>query len=212
MWNGMPLEGFAASCAIDGAASVCQAPVGMKQNCMEPLSRTAPSTDDNTSSLRPPAAPGSGFSIKGIGAPAKDLPPARAYDVRPSKAAFRRETTMTDALVIVMTKGIDSELSSVGFTLANGAITSGMKVSVFLSSAAVDLVRRGGQQMTHVPPLDSLAQLIADFQSRGGVIWVCPPCAKTRGYEQGDLIDGVVITGGSAMFAAIREGAATLSF
>jgi predicted peroxiredoxin len=118
----------------------------------------------------------------------------------------------TDNLVIAMTKGIDSEMSSIGFTLANGALTAGMQVSVFLSSSAVDLVRRGGQQLTHVSPLDGLAALIADFQTRGGVIWVCPPCAKTRGYEQDDLLDGVVITGASAMFAAIREGAATLSF
>ena len=34
----------------------------------------------------------------------------------------------TDKLVIVMTKGIDSELSSVAFTLANGAQTAGMAV------------------------------------------------------------------------------------
>lgn len=120
--------------------------------------------------------------------------------------------TQTDKLVILMTRGIDSELSSVGFTLANGAITAGLQVSAFLSSAAVDLVRRGGQTMTHVPPLSPLAEQIADFMRRGGTIWVCPPCAQTRGYEAKDLIDGVIVTGASAMFAAIKEGAATLSF
>ena len=120
--------------------------------------------------------------------------------------------TQTDKLVIVMTKGIDSEMSSVGFTIANGAITAGLQVSVFLTSSAVDLVRRGGQALTHVPPLDPLAASIANFQGRGGVIWVCPPCAKTRGYEASDLLDGVVVTGASAMFAAVKEGAATLSF
>lgn len=121
-------------------------------------------------------------------------------------------TAQTDKLVILMTRGIDSELSSVGFTLANGALTAGMTVSVFLTSAAVDLVRRGGQAMTHVPPLDPLAKLIADFQARGGVIWACPPCVKARGYEAPDLLDGVVIVGASAMFAEVRAGAATLSF
>ena len=120
--------------------------------------------------------------------------------------------TQANKLVIVMTKGIDSELSSVGFTIANGAITSGMQVSAFLVSAAVDLVRRGGQTMTHVPPLSPLGELIKDFMSRGGTVWVCPPCAQTRGYEASDLIDGVIVTGASAMFASIKEGAATLSF
>ncbi|MGA0604241.1 DsrE family protein [Caulobacter sp. KR2-114] len=120
--------------------------------------------------------------------------------------------TETDKLVIVMTRGIDSEVSSVGFTLANGAITAGLQVSVFLTSAAVDLVRKGGQALTRVAPLEPLADLIASFQARGGVIWVCPPCAATRGYEAADLLDGVVITGASAMFAQVREGAATLTF
>ncbi len=118
----------------------------------------------------------------------------------------------TDKLVVLITKGIDSELSSVAFTIANGGITAGLKVSVFLTSTAIDLVRKGGQCMTHVPPLDALATLIEDFQRRGGTIWACPPCVKARGYEEQDLIDGVVIVGASAMHAEIKEGAATLSF
>ncbi|CAN7518719.1 DsrE family protein [Neorhizobium sp. LjRoot104] len=120
--------------------------------------------------------------------------------------------TPTDKLVVLVTKGIDSELSSVAFTIANGGITAGLKVSVFLTSAAIDLVRKGGQRMTHVAPLDPLAQSIEDFQGRGGTIWACPPCVKSRGYDQHDLLEGVVIVGASAMHAEIRDGAATLSF
>ena len=118
----------------------------------------------------------------------------------------------TGKLVILMTKGIDSELSSVAFTIANGGITAGLKVSVFLTSAAVDVVRRNGHVHTHVAPLDPLAKSIEDFQSRGGVIWACTPCVASRGYQQSDLIEGVVITGASVLHAQIKEGAATLSF
>jgi predicted peroxiredoxin len=118
----------------------------------------------------------------------------------------------TDQLVILMTKGIDQELSSVAFTIANGGITAGLKVSIFLTSAAINLVRRGGQRMTHVAPLEPLARMIEDFQKRGGVIWACPPCVQSRGYQQADLIEGVTIIGASAMHAKIKEGAATLSF
>ncbi|WP_137391892.1 DsrE family protein [Rhodoligotrophos defluvii] len=118
----------------------------------------------------------------------------------------------TDKLVVLITKGIESELSSVAFTIANGGITAGLKVFVFLTSTAIDLVRKGGQRMTQVAPLDPLATLIEDFQKRGGTIWACPPCVKSRGYEQADLIDGVIIVGASAMHAQIKEGAATLSF
>jgi predicted peroxiredoxin len=118
----------------------------------------------------------------------------------------------TDKLVVMIKEGIAHELSSVGFTIANGGITAGLKVFVFLTSGGIDLVRKGGQAMTHLPPLDPLATMIADFQSRGGVIWACTPCVKSRGYGQADLLDGVIITGASVMHAEIKAGAATLSF
>jgi predicted peroxiredoxin len=81
-------------------------------------------------------------------------------------------------LVIVMTRGTDHELSSVAFTIANGGLTAGLKVYAFLTSAAVDLVRKRAIDLTHVPPLDPLGALVADFLKRGGVIWACPPCVK----------------------------------
>jgi predicted peroxiredoxin len=118
----------------------------------------------------------------------------------------------TEKLIVLVTKGIESELSSVAFTIANGGITAGLKVSMFLTSTGIDLVRKGGQQMTQVAPLEGLGALIADFQRRGGTIWACTPCVKSRGYEQADLLDGVIITGASVMHAELKAGAATLSF
>ncbi|MGH8796863.1 MAG: DsrE family protein [Caldimonas sp.] len=115
-------------------------------------------------------------------------------------------------LVVLMTRGTDHELSSVAFTIACGAITSGMKVYAFLTSASVDLVRRRGADLTHVPPLDPLKSLIADFIARGGTVCACPPCVKARGYAQEDLIDGVTIAGASAMLDRLKAGAASLSF
>ena len=115
-------------------------------------------------------------------------------------------------LVVVMTRGSDHELSSVAFTIANGGITSGLKVYAFLTSAAVDLVRRRAVDHTHVPPLDPLKALIDDFLRRGGTIWACPPCVKARGYTQEDFIEGVTIVGASAMHERLLAGAATLSF
>lgn len=68
---------------------------------------------------------------------------------------------MADAnreLVVLMTRGTDHELSSVGFTIANGAITAGIKVYAFLTSSAVDLVRKRAVGTTQVPPLEPLKQ------------------------------------------------------
>lgn len=115
-------------------------------------------------------------------------------------------------LVVLMTRGTDHELSSVGFTIANGGMTAGMKVSIFLTSAAVDLVRRRAVDTTQVNPLEPLKGLIDDFLRRGGTLWACTPCVKSRGYTQEDLIEGVVIAGSSVMHERIKAGAATLSF
>jgi predicted peroxiredoxin len=118
----------------------------------------------------------------------------------------------TRNLVVVVTHGIDHELSSVAFTIANGGMTAGLKVSVFLTSAGVDLVRKRAFDTTHVHPLEPLAGLVKDFLARGGTLWACTPCVKSRGYTQEDLIEGTIITGASPMHELIKGGAGTLSF
>lgn len=116
------------------------------------------------------------------------------------------------SLVVLVTHGADHELSSVAFTIACGGLTAGLKVSAFLTSAAVDLVRKRAIESTVVPPLSPLKDLVQDFMKRGGTVWACTPCVKARGYEQQDLIEGVIITGASVMHGEIKQGAATLSF
>lgn len=118
----------------------------------------------------------------------------------------------TRELVVMVTRGIDHELSSVAFTIANGGITAGLKVYIFLTSAATDLVRKRGADLTQVPPLEPLKSLITDFVARGGAIWACTPCVKSRGYTAEDFIEGVTIVGASVMHERIKQGAATLSF
>lgn len=118
----------------------------------------------------------------------------------------------TRNLVVVVTHGIDHELSSVAFTIANGGMTAGLKVSVFLTSAGVDLARKRALDTTHVHPLEPLAGLVKDFLARGGTLWACTPCVKSRGYTQEDFIEGTIITGASPMHELIKAGAATLSF
>ena len=81
-------------------------------------------------------------------------------------------------LICLITHGTDHELSSIGLTIANGGITAGLKVSIFLSSSGVDLVRKRAADTTQVNPLEPLAKLIKDFMARGGTIWACTPCVE----------------------------------
>lgn len=116
-------------------------------------------------------------------------------------------------LVILSTRGLDDERGTVAWTIANVGLTSDVDVTMFLTSTAVDLVRKGGVQDVRVNPYDPpLNELITSFVEGGGKIWVCPPCAKVRGYQDEDLIPGAEVKGSKALHELIKEGASTLCF
>ena len=102
----------------------------------------------------------------------------------------------TRKLAIVVSRGLDDERATVAFTIANTGIASGQQVTMFMVSAAVDVMRKGAADNVRMNPFDPpLKELIDSFQSNGGRILVCPPCAKVRGYEETDFIDGVEYDG-----------------
>ena len=115
-------------------------------------------------------------------------------------------------LICMITRGTDHELSSVGFTIANGGITAGMKVFIFLSSSGVDLVRKRAADTTQVNPLEPLAKLISDFMARGGTVWACTRASRAEVTVRADLLDGVIITGASVMHERIKRARQHLAF
>jgi len=116
-------------------------------------------------------------------------------------------------MVVVVTRGVDDERSSVAWSVANGAVASGFNVTMFLVSSGVDWVRKGAAERARPNPLDPpVKDMMQTVMDNGGQILVCPPCAGVRGYEAEDLVDGVTLAGSVSMHALIREGAATLSF
>jgi predicted peroxiredoxin len=57
-------------------------------------------------------------------------------------------------LVVVITHGFDNERSSVAWSIANGGINNGLEVSIFLTSSAVDWVRKGASERARPNPED----------------------------------------------------------
>jgi len=116
-------------------------------------------------------------------------------------------------IVICLTQGFDSERANVAWSIACGAVASGMEVSMFLVSAGVDWVRKGALKVARMNPLDpSIGDMVKTVIDGGGKIMACPPCAKVRGYEQEDLIEGVALAGSVSMLGLVQNGASTLSF
>lgn len=116
-------------------------------------------------------------------------------------------------LVVIISRGLDDERSSVAWIIANSGIASGFEVTAFLVSSGVDWVRKGAAAHPRLNPLDPpIGELIENFVTEGGTILVCPPCAKVRGYEEDSLIDGATLAGAPAMLEVVSQGAQTISF
>jgi predicted peroxiredoxin len=116
-------------------------------------------------------------------------------------------------LVVVITRGLDDERSSVAWSIANGGLNSGLDLTVFLASSGVDWVRKGAADKVHLNPEDpTMSEMINNVMKSGSSICVCPPCAKVRSYGPEELIDGIEVVGSSVIHDAIKEGAAVISF
>jgi predicted peroxiredoxin len=119
----------------------------------------------------------------------------------------------TEKLVVIASRGLDDERTTVAWTVANGGLGSGLDVTMFLVSSGVDVVRKGAADFARMNPFDApLKELIDDFRAKGGKVWVCPPCAKVRGYEEDAFIDGVEVVGSGPLHGLLKEGAASLCF
>ena len=116
-------------------------------------------------------------------------------------------------LVVIVTNGLDNERSSVAWSVANGGIATDFDITMFLVSSGVDWARKGAKDIPRMNPLDPpVKEMIQTVIDNGGEILACPPCAKMRGYEEDDLIDGVKLAGSVAMLEKVSQGATTLSF
>jgi predicted peroxiredoxin len=119
----------------------------------------------------------------------------------------------TKKLVVVVTNGFNDERSSVAWSVANGGVASGYKVTMFLVSSGADWARKGAAELARPNPLDPpIKDMMQNIMDNGGTIMVCPPCAKVRGYDKEDLIEGAVLAGSVAMLGVVSEGASTLTF
>jgi predicted peroxiredoxin len=116
-------------------------------------------------------------------------------------------------LVVVVTRGCDDERASVAWSVANGGVASGYQVTMFLVSQGADWARKGASLHARPNPLDPpVSEMMQTVLDNGGQILVCPPCAKVRGYEDDDLIEGAQLAGSTAMLGVVSEGASTLTF
>lgn len=107
--------------------------------------------------------------------------------------------------------GLDNvERATIAFILAVTASKS-HEAAVFATSDASVLCTQGGADGLVAEGYEPLAQLMQAFIANGGMIWLCPACAKAKGITESDLIEGVEIAGAPRTMAYLASGAQLLA-
>ncbi len=102
--------------------------------------------------------------------------------------------------------------ATVAFVIANASIASDQETVVFLSSEGARLAEEGYADDMHEEGFASLKELITNYAEAGGTIWVCSPCYKKRGLDEGNLIKGATIVGGAKLVEYMSQGASSVSY
>ena len=106
----------------------------------------------------------------------------------------------------------DVDKATVGFVIANASIASDQETVVFLSSEGARLAEEGYADGLHEEGFAPLKELITNYAEAGGTIWVCSPCYKKRGLDEGKLINGATIVGGAKLVEYMAQGASCVSY
>jgi uncharacterized protein len=106
----------------------------------------------------------------------------------------------------------DTDKATVGFVVANASVASGVETIVFLSTEGVRLSQTGYADDIHEEGFAPLKELIEKFIGAGGKIWVCSPCFKKRGLDEGKLLASTTIVGGAKAVEFLTSGASCMTY
>ena len=106
----------------------------------------------------------------------------------------------------------DTDKATVGFVVANASVASAQETLVFLSTEAVRLAVKGYAEEIHEPGFAPLKELVTNFVTAGGKIYVCSPCFKKRALDEKALIEGATIVGGAKLVEFLASGAPCISY
>jgi predicted peroxiredoxin len=105
----------------------------------------------------------------------------------------------------------DADRVATPFVLANNALAAGGDVLVWMSLEGVKLAMQGAATGLIPKSFPPVAELLKTFGDNGGRIGVCPPCAKTYGVTQENMVPHAEFMGGAAVIGA-AENRQTFSF
>lgn len=99
----------------------------------------------------------------------------------------------------------DADRVATPLVLANSALALGADVLLWLTVDGANLARKGAADHLVPKSFPPVADLLKTFTDNGGQIGVCPPCGKTHGVTDDNMVANASWLGAAAMLAAAQE-------
>lgn len=106
----------------------------------------------------------------------------------------------------------NADKATVALVIANAAVASDKDTIVFLSTEGVRLSQRGYADDIHEEGFAPLKELLANFASAGGKIYVCSPCFKRRKLDEQNLVAGAIIVGGAKLVEFLSDNVPCVAY
>jgi len=105
----------------------------------------------------------------------------------------------------------DADRVATPLVLANNALAAGGDVLLWLTVDGANLGKRGGADGLIPKSFPPVGELLSAYIENGGRIGVCPPCGKTHGVTDDNMVANAEWMGAQAVLAA-AQGRQAFSF
>lgn len=99
----------------------------------------------------------------------------------------------------------DPDRVATPLVLANNALAAGGDVLLWLTVEGANLGKKGAADALVPKSFPPVAQLLETFIQSGGRIGVCPPCGKTHGVTDDNIVASAEWMGAAAMLVAAQD-------
>jgi predicted peroxiredoxin len=99
----------------------------------------------------------------------------------------------------------DADRVATPFVLANNALAAGADVLMWFTVEGANLGKRGAADGLKPRSFPPVAELLKTFTENGGRIGVCPPCGKTHGVTNDNILANAEWMGAQAVLLAGEE-------
>ncbi len=99
----------------------------------------------------------------------------------------------------------DTDRVATPLVLANSVLANGGEALLWLTMSGVNLVRSGSADQLGSVSFAPVKDLLDSFIEAGGRIGVCPPCGKTHGITEDNMIDNAEWMGAVAMLSETQS-------